>query len=93
VGLALRAVEAGRPDEIIYLTEPHSSKVAANLIAQSVVHGQVCRRQGPYLLHRPDGTVCHITDVVVRIAAIVHAVARVLEDAKDHTATNARAAA
>ena len=64
LGLQLPAVEARRLDEIIYLTDPHNSKVAANLIAQSVVHGHVSRRQGACLLHRPDGSVCHISDVV-----------------------------
>jgi diguanylate cyclase (GGDEF)-like protein/PAS domain S-box-containing protein len=64
LGLELSMVEARRLDEIIYLTEPHSSKPAANLIAQSVVHGQVCRREGACLLHRPDGTVHPISDVV-----------------------------
>jgi diguanylate cyclase (GGDEF)-like protein/PAS domain S-box-containing protein len=64
LGLELRAVATRRLDEIIYLTDPQSCKVAANLIAQSVMHGQVSRRHGGCLLHRPDGTVRHITDVV-----------------------------
>jgi diguanylate cyclase len=64
LGLTMHAVEGRRVDEVIYLMDPHSSKAAANLIGQSALHGTVFRREQPCLLHRPDGTICHVTDVV-----------------------------
>jgi diguanylate cyclase (GGDEF)-like protein len=44
--------------------DPQTSKAAANLIGQSVLHGKVFRRERACLLHRTDGTVCYVTDVV-----------------------------
>jgi diguanylate cyclase len=64
LGLELKAVEGRRFDEVIYLTDPYTSKTAANLIGQSAVHGKAFRRQNACLLHRPDGTVCYVSDVV-----------------------------
>jgi diguanylate cyclase (GGDEF)-like protein/PAS domain S-box-containing protein len=64
LGLAMIAVEGRRVDEVIYLMDPQTSKAAANLIGQSALHGTVFRREQACLLHRPDGTVCYVADVV-----------------------------
>jgi diguanylate cyclase (GGDEF)-like protein len=62
--LNMNAVEGRRVDEVIYLMDPQSSKKAANLMGQSALHGKVFRREQACLLHRPDGTICYVTDVV-----------------------------
>jgi diguanylate cyclase (GGDEF)-like protein/PAS domain S-box-containing protein len=64
LGLDLPAVESRRVDEVIHLMDPQSSKAAANLIGQSALHGKMFRREQACLLHRPDGTVCYVMDVV-----------------------------
>jgi diguanylate cyclase (GGDEF)-like protein/PAS domain S-box-containing protein len=64
LGLDMKAVKGRRVDEVIHLVDPQSSKAAANLIGQSALHGTVFRREQPCLLHRADGTVCPVTDVV-----------------------------
>jgi diguanylate cyclase (GGDEF)-like protein/PAS domain S-box-containing protein len=64
LGLDLQAVENRRVDEVIHLVDPKSSKAAANLIGQSALHAKVFRREQVCLLHRADGTVCYVTDVV-----------------------------
>jgi diguanylate cyclase (GGDEF)-like protein/PAS domain S-box-containing protein len=64
LGLDMKAVEGRRVNEVIHLVDPQSSKAAANLMGQSVLHGRVFRRERACVLHRPDGTVCHVTDVV-----------------------------
>jgi diguanylate cyclase (GGDEF)-like protein/PAS domain S-box-containing protein len=64
LGLEMKAVEGRRVDEVIYLMDPQTSKAAANLINQSAFHGRVMRREQACLLHRSDGTVCYVTDVV-----------------------------
>jgi diguanylate cyclase (GGDEF)-like protein/PAS domain S-box-containing protein len=64
LGLDSQAAEGRRVDEVIHLVDPQSSKAAANLIGQSVLHGTVFRRERACLLHRTDGTVCYVTDVV-----------------------------
>jgi diguanylate cyclase (GGDEF)-like protein/PAS domain S-box-containing protein len=64
LGLDLKAAEGRRVEEVIHLVDPQSSKAAANLIGQSVLHGKVFRRERACLLHRTDGTVCYVTDVV-----------------------------
>jgi diguanylate cyclase (GGDEF)-like protein/PAS domain S-box-containing protein len=64
LGLDMKAVEGRRVDQVIHLVDPQSSKAAANLIGQSALHGTVFRRERACLLHRTDGTVCHVTDVV-----------------------------
>jgi diguanylate cyclase (GGDEF)-like protein/PAS domain S-box-containing protein len=64
LGMSKEAAE-GRPvSEVLYLTDPQTSKAAANLIGQSAVHGRVFRRQSACILHRPDGSFCFIMDVV-----------------------------
>ena len=64
LGLDMNAVQGRRVDEVIYLMDPQSSKKAANLMGQSALHGKVFRREQACLLHRPDGTICYVTDVV-----------------------------
>ena len=64
LGLNLNAVENRRVDEVIFLMDPRTSKAAANLVGQSTLHGKVFRREQPCLLHRPDGTMCYVSDVV-----------------------------
>jgi diguanylate cyclase (GGDEF)-like protein/PAS domain S-box-containing protein len=64
LGLDRKAAEGRRVDEVIHLVDPQSSKAAANLIGQSVLHGKVFRRERACLLHRTDGSVCYVTDVV-----------------------------
>lgn len=64
LGLNMNAVENRRVDEVIFLMDPRTSKAAANLVGQSTLHGKVFRREQPCLLHRPDGTICYVSDVV-----------------------------
>ena len=64
LGLDMEAVEGRRVDEVIHLMDPQTSKAAANLIGQASFHGKVLRRDRACLLHRPDGTICFVTDVV-----------------------------
>jgi diguanylate cyclase (GGDEF)-like protein/PAS domain S-box-containing protein len=64
LGLNLKAVVTRRVDEIIHLVDPQSSKSAPNLMAQSALHGKVFTREHPCMLHRPDGSVCFVTDTV-----------------------------
>jgi diguanylate cyclase (GGDEF)-like protein/PAS domain S-box-containing protein len=84
LGLDLKAVEGRRVDEVIHLLDPQSSKTAANLIGQSVLHGKVFRRERACLLIRTDGTVCHVMDVVspvLDMAGLVTGVVIVFRDA------------
>jgi diguanylate cyclase (GGDEF)-like protein/PAS domain S-box-containing protein len=64
LGLQLEVVANRRVQEVIHLVDPRTSRSAANLIGQCVVHGRVVRRELPCQLHRPDGTVCWVSDVV-----------------------------
>lgn len=64
LGLELEAVANRKVYEVIHLIDPRTSKSAANLISQSAVHGKILRRELPCQLHRPDGTVCWVCDVV-----------------------------
>lgn len=63
-GFEMKAVEGRRVDEVIYLMDPLTSKVAANLIGQAALHATMFRREQACLLHRPDGTICYVTDVI-----------------------------
>jgi diguanylate cyclase (GGDEF)-like protein/PAS domain S-box-containing protein len=64
LGLQLDAVANRRVYEVMHLVDPRTSRSAANLIGQGALHGNVLRREQPCLLHRPDGTVCWVSDVV-----------------------------
>jgi diguanylate cyclase (GGDEF)-like protein/PAS domain S-box-containing protein len=64
LGVEIKAVENRRLDEVIYLMDPQTANAAANLLGQSALHGKAFRREQPCLLHRSDGTICFVTDVV-----------------------------
>jgi diguanylate cyclase len=64
LGLDAKAAAGRRVDEVLYLMDPQSSKAAANLIGQSVLHGTSFRRPEPCLLHLPDGSVRYVKDTV-----------------------------
>jgi diguanylate cyclase len=64
LGLQLDAVANRKVYEVIHLVDPRTSRSAANLMGQGVLHGKVRRREQPCLLHRADGTVCWVSDVV-----------------------------
>jgi diguanylate cyclase (GGDEF)-like protein/PAS domain S-box-containing protein len=67
LGLVSDARIGRRIDEVIHLVDPQTSKTAANLIAQSSYHARVFRREQPCLMHRPDGSICHVLDVVTPV--------------------------
>jgi diguanylate cyclase len=84
LGLSMRAVVGRLVGEVMLLTDPQTSKVAANLIGQSAIHGKVFRRQSACLLHRPDGGLSFISDVVSPVldsAGLVTGMVIVLRDA------------
>jgi diguanylate cyclase len=64
LGSDVEEVQGRLVAEVIHLMDPQTSKAAANLIGQCAIHGKVFRRQGACLLHRPDGTVRFVADVV-----------------------------
>jgi diguanylate cyclase len=64
LGLNMNEIENRRVDEVIFLMDPSTSKAAANLIGQSTLHGRVFRREQPCMLHKPDGSICFVSDVV-----------------------------
>jgi diguanylate cyclase (GGDEF)-like protein/PAS domain S-box-containing protein len=64
LGLELEVVANRKVYEVIHLVDPRTSRSAANLISQGSVHGRTLRRDQPCLLHRADGTVCWVSDVV-----------------------------
>jgi diguanylate cyclase len=83
LALDLAAVEHRRVDEVMYLSDPATSKAAPNLIGRSVVHGRVFRRESPCLLHRADGTFCYVTDTaspVLDMAGVVTGIVIVLRN-------------
>ncbi len=86
LGLSQDAAQ-GRPvSEVLTLTDPLTSKSAANLIAQGTVHGKVIRRDAACILHRADGSFCFIMDVVspvVDASGIVTGTVVVLRDASN----------
>jgi diguanylate cyclase len=64
LSLDLKAIEGRCVGDVIHLVDPQTSKAAANLMGQTALHGKVFRRETPCLLHRTDGSVCHVMDVV-----------------------------
>jgi diguanylate cyclase len=74
LALDLEAVKNRRVDEVMYLSDPTTSRAAPNLIGQSVVHGKVFRRESPCLLHRADGTFCYVTDTASPVLDVAGAV-------------------
>jgi diguanylate cyclase (GGDEF)-like protein/PAS domain S-box-containing protein len=86
LGLSMSAVLGRMVSEIMHLTDPQTSKVAANLIGQSAIHGKVFRRQTACILHRPDGSLSFILDVVSPVldaAGSVTGMVIVLRDASN----------
>ena len=53
-----------RLDEVIHLTDAATGRRAPNLLARCLIYGKTCQREVPALLHRPDGSVMHIVDVI-----------------------------
>ena len=84
LGLPIEAVHGRLVDEVIHLMDPKTSRAAANLIGQSAVHARVFRRQNACVLHRPDGSICFVMDVVSPVldsSGVVTGMVIVLRDA------------
>jgi diguanylate cyclase (GGDEF)-like protein/PAS domain S-box-containing protein len=64
LGSDMQEVQGRLVAEVIHLMDPQTSKAAANLIGQSAIHGKVFRRESACVLHRSDGTVRFVADVV-----------------------------
>jgi diguanylate cyclase len=64
LGLGLNSVATRRVDEVIHLMDALSAKSAENLISQCTLHQKVYRREQACLLHRTDGAILYVTDVV-----------------------------
>ena len=90
LGLDLKSVVGRRVDQIVHLSDPMSSKAAANLMGQSILHGKVFRREQPCLLHRPDGTMSYVTDNVSPVMDSSGAVSGIVIVFRDSTLEVAR---
>jgi diguanylate cyclase len=64
LGMSQDAAESRPVNEVLHLTDPLTSKAAANLIGQAAIHGKVMQREAACILHRADGGFCFIMDVV-----------------------------
>ena len=64
LGITAEAALGRRVDEVMHLMESDAPKQAANLLTQSALHASVVRRETACLLHRPDGSMCFVTDTV-----------------------------
>jgi diguanylate cyclase (GGDEF)-like protein/PAS domain S-box-containing protein len=62
LGLDADAARLRRIDEVIHLTDPHTSKSVVSLATLSAVHAKVMRRDSPCVLHRPDGLTSYVSD-------------------------------
>jgi diguanylate cyclase (GGDEF)-like protein/PAS domain S-box-containing protein len=91
LALDLAAVERRRVDEVMYLSDPATSRAAPNLIGQSLVHGKVFRRESPCLLHRADGTFCYVTDTASPVLDMAGAVTGIVIVLRNSTAEFDRA--
>jgi diguanylate cyclase (GGDEF)-like protein/PAS domain S-box-containing protein len=86
LGLSTNAAQGRAVSEVMLLTDPVTSKAAANLIGQSAIHGRVFRRESACILHRPDGSLSFILDVVSPVldtAGLVTGMVIVLRDASN----------
>jgi diguanylate cyclase (GGDEF)-like protein/PAS domain S-box-containing protein len=86
LGLSKEAADGRLVHEVLYLTNPQTSKAAANLIGQSAIHAKVFRRESACILHRPDGSFCFIMDVVTPVldsSGMVTGMVIVLRDASN----------
>jgi diguanylate cyclase len=84
LGLSKEAADGRLVSEVLHLTDPQTSKAAANLIGQSAIHGKVFRRESACILHKPDGGFCFIMDVVSPVldaAGVLTGMVIVLRDA------------
>ena len=84
LGLSMSTAQGRSVSEVMLLTDPVTSKAAANLIGQSAIHGKVFRRESACILHRPDGSLSFILDVVSPVldaARLVTGMVIVLRDA------------
>src|SRR5262249_36536758 len=64
LGMSMGSAADRRIDEILVLRDPYPSKVAVNLVARTMTSGRHFRRESPCEVHRPDGSVCYVTDIV-----------------------------
>lgn len=64
LGVSQELVSDRPIEDALLLRDPSSSKSAVNLIAKVMATGKSIRRERPCALHRPDGNVCYVTDVV-----------------------------
>jgi diguanylate cyclase (GGDEF)-like protein/PAS domain S-box-containing protein len=62
LGLEADAARLRRLDEVIHLTDPHTSKSVVSLATLAAVHGKGMRRESPCILHRPDGLTSYVSD-------------------------------
>jgi diguanylate cyclase (GGDEF)-like protein/PAS domain S-box-containing protein len=62
LGLDADAARLRRIDEVIHLTDPHTSRSVVSLATLSALHGRVMRRDTPCVLHRPDGVTSYVSD-------------------------------
>jgi diguanylate cyclase (GGDEF)-like protein/PAS domain S-box-containing protein len=84
LGQRLADLQQRRLSEVMSLTDPQTSKSAADLVGQSRVHGRAVRRETPCVLHRPDGLVRYVRDVaspVLDSQGSVRGIVVVLQDA------------
>ncbi|MFZ0498673.1 MAG: diguanylate cyclase [Steroidobacteraceae bacterium] len=84
LGIPEQAVLGRLIDEVIHLVNPETQRRAPSLILQSTMHGTTVRRDRPCLLHRSDGTICHILDSISPVlgeAGQVTGLVMVLHDA------------
>ncbi len=64
LGQALPDLYLRRLDEVVLLTDPDTSKAAANLIGRCIARVKALRRETPCVLHLPDGMTCYVRDSV-----------------------------
>lgn len=64
LGVSQELVSDRPIEDALLLRDPSSSRSAVNLIAKVMTTGKSIRRDSPCALHRPDGNVCYVTDVV-----------------------------
>jgi diguanylate cyclase len=84
LGLDAEAARQRRIDEVIHLTDPHTSRSVVSLATLSALHGKVMRRESPCILHRPDGLTSYVIDTaspVLDSAGQVSGIVLALRDA------------
>ncbi len=84
LGTDMASVTHRKVGEVMHLVDPGNSKTAANLVGQAAHHGKVYKRESACLLHRADGSICYVTDVVSPViseAGVFTGLVIVLKDA------------